>query len=67
MNTDIKRCTRCILPENYPGIRFDNDGMCNVCLDYDRKWSSWKNGGSKETHEQLDKDSQRRKENEPKI
>jgi len=24
-------CSRCILPESYPGISFDNDGVCNFC------------------------------------
>jgi amino acid adenylation domain-containing protein len=30
-----KICTRCILPENYPGIKFDDKGVCNYCHDYD--------------------------------
>lgn len=33
--SDLKRCTRCILPETFPGIRFDEDGVCNYCLDYE--------------------------------
>ncbi len=24
-------CTRCVLPETYPGISFDTDGVCNFC------------------------------------
>ena len=28
---DLKRCTKCILPENYTGIEFDKDGVCNYC------------------------------------
>jgi hypothetical protein len=31
---DIKRCTRCILPETMPYVRFDSDGVCNYCLNY---------------------------------
>ena len=27
-----KRCTKCILPEDYPGIRFNSEGICNFCL-----------------------------------
>ncbi|MBN2070338.1 MAG: hypothetical protein JW814_02685 [Candidatus Krumholzibacteriota bacterium] len=27
----MKRCTRCVLPETYPGIQFDSDGVCNFC------------------------------------
>jgi len=28
------RCTRCILPDNYPGITFDAEGVCNYCASY---------------------------------
>lgn len=31
MNTDIKRCTRCVLPDTTPGIVFDKSGVCNYC------------------------------------
>ncbi len=27
----MKRCTRCILPETFPGITFDKEGVCNYC------------------------------------
>lgn len=27
----LRRCTRCILPETYPHIAFDHDGVCNYC------------------------------------
>lgn len=27
----MKRCTKCILPGNYPGIVFDEQGVCNYC------------------------------------
>jgi hypothetical protein len=27
----MKLCTRCILPETFPGIRFDENGVCNHC------------------------------------
>jgi len=32
------------LPETYPGIRFDEDGICNVCRHVERKWGN-KNWG----------------------
>jgi len=32
---DLRRCTRCILPETFPRIEFDEDGVCNYCLDYE--------------------------------
>ena len=31
---DIKRCTRCILPETMPYISFDSKGVCNYCNSY---------------------------------
>jgi glucosamine--fructose-6-phosphate aminotransferase (isomerizing) len=27
----LKRCTRCILPETFPFITFDGNGVCNYC------------------------------------
>jgi len=32
--SSIKRCTRCILPETMPFIKFDKRGVCNYCHDY---------------------------------
>ncbi len=31
---DLKRCTRCILPETMPFISFDEHGVCNYCRNY---------------------------------
>lgn len=28
---DVKRCVRCILPDTYPGIEFDGNGICSYC------------------------------------
>ncbi len=30
----MRRCTRCILPETFPGIEFDAGGVCNYCHNY---------------------------------
>lgn len=32
----LKRCTRCVLPQTMPFIKFDSDGICNYCRDYRR-------------------------------
>jgi len=32
---DMKRCTKCILPETFPGIEFDESGVCNYCIRYE--------------------------------
>jgi len=29
--TELRLCTRCILPETFPGIIFDDEGVCNYC------------------------------------
>lgn len=30
----MKRCKNCVLPETFPGIRFNSDGICNFCLNF---------------------------------
>jgi hypothetical protein len=35
-------CKRCVLPNSFPKIRFDKDGICSVCNRYDQLWKSWK-------------------------
>lgn len=30
----LKRCSRCVLPETMPFIRFDPSGVCNYCLNH---------------------------------
>jgi hypothetical protein len=32
---NMRRCTKCILPETFPGIEFDENGICNYCLNYE--------------------------------
>jgi len=34
----LRRCTRCILPETFPFITFDADGVCSYCHNY-KPWS----------------------------
>jgi len=31
---DLRRCTRCVLPETMPFINFNEDGVCNYCTNY---------------------------------
>ena len=28
----IKRCSKCLLPDTYPKIQFDEESVCNYCL-----------------------------------
>jgi hypothetical protein len=32
---EMRRCAKCILPETFPGIEFDENGVCNYCLSYE--------------------------------
>ena len=34
LEPQLERCTRCILPSTFPFIKFDEDGVCNICLNY---------------------------------
>lgn len=33
-NHQLRRCTKCILPETMPFIKFDEKGVCNYCKNY---------------------------------
>lgn len=35
---EIKRCSRCILPETYPDIKFDENEVCHKCHEFDIKY-----------------------------
>lgn len=34
---ELTRCSRCILPETMPFIRFDDEGICNYCHNYKKR------------------------------
>ena len=31
------RCSRCLMPANYPGIVFNDENVCNYCIEYEKK------------------------------
>ncbi len=33
----LKRCTKCLLPETFPFLSFDEKGVCNICHNYVKK------------------------------
>lgn len=33
----LKRCTKCLLPETFPFIKYDESGVCNFCTHYKPK------------------------------
>ena len=36
-HSNLKRCNKCILLETYPFIKFDENGICNFCSDYEKQ------------------------------
>lgn len=32
--TNLRKCTKCLLPETMPFIKFDDEGVCNYCRNY---------------------------------
>jgi N-acetyl sugar amidotransferase len=52
---NVIRCSRCILPENYPNIEFEKDGVCNICRTYDANWSPWKKAGKEASQLELER------------
>jgi N-acetyl sugar amidotransferase len=34
---NLKRCTRCVMPETWAGISFDEKGVCSLCRAYDEQ------------------------------
>jgi len=32
----LKRCKNCIIPETYPGIKFDKDNICSLCASFEQ-------------------------------
>lgn len=34
---NLRRCTKCILPETFPYISFDENGECNYCKNYKKR------------------------------
>ncbi len=47
MENHVNRCKRCILPQNYPGVSFKEDGVCELCHVYKEEnylgWQALKN------------------------
>lgn len=39
----MKYCTKCVMPNTRPGIKFDKEGVCSACKSYElRKETNWK-------------------------
>ncbi len=43
----MRICQKCVTPENYPGIVFDESGVCNHCREYEMDSAKWQESRSK--------------------
>ncbi len=42
MSKQQRICINCVLPDSFPGISFDKEGVCSVCRGYEQQWGGWK-------------------------
>lgn len=58
-----KICCKCVLPETYHGISFDDQGVCSVCHAHEERWRDWdaKLPERRKVLEQLCADAKRKK------
>ena len=49
----VERCTQCLLLKGYPGLKFDEKGVCSYCGKHEQMWGAWKR--SKELQEKSEK------------
>lgn len=47
----IKRCVRCVLPENLPSVQLDEKGECNHCKTFDGVMKEWNETKSQKKEE----------------
>ena len=44
MKQELKYCTRCVMPDTKPDLRFDEEGVCNACRSFENRavvdWSA---------------------------
>ena len=31
-------CKKCVMPDTRPGIKFNDEGICSACVNYEKKW-----------------------------
>ena len=51
--TELRRCTRCVLPETHETIMFDDEGVCNICRGQEYKQGKIDWNSKKEQLDQL--------------
>jgi len=38
----MKTCIKCLLSTEIPGVTVEDNGLCSVCIDYDKQYGNWK-------------------------
>lgn len=43
MSTELRRCSRCTIPETHETLMFDDEGVCNICRqqEYKKEFIDW--------------------------
>ncbi|MCP4633214.1 MAG: hypothetical protein GY855_09840 [candidate division Zixibacteria bacterium] len=55
----MKRCSKCVLPESFPGISFNSEGVCSICTGFDRqKTNKLSEGKLRDRLDEIIKESQ---------
>lgn len=47
------RCSKCIMPDSYPDIKFDDKGICSKCYEYDKDYGHRDLTGLKKQMEEM--------------
>lgn len=50
---NVIRCKRCTLPEVFPNIKYDSEGICSICHEWDQKWGKARIDEGKKPEEKL--------------
>jgi glucosamine--fructose-6-phosphate aminotransferase (isomerizing) len=61
-----QRCTKCILPNNFPFIEFNEAGVCNFCTNYRKKYQNFDQEKSKLDFKNI-LEKYKKKEEDPKL
>jgi len=63
----MKRCTKCVMPETWPGIKFDHQGVCSICRQNEKEIKINWTERQKKLREILNNYKKQAKENENKY
>jgi hypothetical protein len=47
----MERCTRCVTPTSYPGLKVDAGGVCNHCREHEHRYAHWEEHQAERTRQ----------------